>query len=934
MRLYQEQTAYIIFNDRFYRSVTRRCEQITAVGNKIDTTAKTVSITAHATGRGTTLTILTSNERGLSSGEVAARQQRFGANSLPRSTPPGILHTFVHQFLNPLIYILLLAAAVSLLLEEFSDALFILAVLLINAVIGSVQEFSAQRAALALQQLVTTHAMVLRGGESYQVASEELVPGDIVLLESGSKVPADLRLLSEYDLNIDESLLTGESLPVEKEAAVTLEEQTPLADRFNMAFAGTMVGRGRGRGVVTATGANTEIGALASAVGRPPTKPPLLRRMERFTFKIGIFVAVAVVLLAAIGISRGTPLEDIFLLAVALAVSAIPEGLPVALTVALAIGMNRMAKRNVVVRRLMAVESLGSCTFIASDKTGTLTVNELTARRILLPGQPAWQVSGEGMVPEGAITPPKGSAGAPLQPLINRLALAATLDNEAFLGLRDGEWTHHGDAVDVALLVMAHKAGLVQAEVLTKREELAEIPFESEHRFSASLNLIEGRPAISTKGALEALLPMCTTMATAEGDLPIDCAVLEAQAIELASQGYRILAIAAGECQPISDEPFAIHHLQGLTLLGIVGMIDPLRPTAAAAIDSCRSAGIEVSMVTGDHPVTALAIARELGLANSPQQVVTGPELYQAEQQSIEAVDQLTRETRVFARVEPQQKLAIIESLARNGHYVAVTGDGANDAPALRAAHVGVAMGRSGTDVARETADIIITDDDFSSITNGIEEGRIAYANVRKVIFLLISTGAAELVLFALSLIAGLPIPLLAVQLLWLNLVTNGIQDVALAFEPGEGHELNRPPRSPQESIFNRLMIERVVISAVVIGSVAFFTFQWLLLAGYSVDQARNGTLLLMVLFENVHVFNSRSESLSCFRHNPLRNKLLLFGTAAAQLIHIGAMYTPGLNSVLGIEPVSPGHWLQLLLLATSVLLAMELHKLYLNRHR
>ncbi len=365
--------------------------------------------------------------------------------------------------------------------------------------------------------------------------------------------------------------------------------------------------------------------------------------------------------------------------------------------------------------------------------------------------------------------------------------------------------------------------------------------------------------------------------------------------------------------------------MHGLTLIGLVGMNDPLRTEAKAAIADCRKAGIEVAMITGDHPVTALAIARELDLATDTEQIITGPELKQATEKG--DLDRITREVRVFARVEPQQKLGIVQSLQRNGHFVAVSGDGANDAPALRAAHVGVAMGESGTDVARETADLILTDDNFASIVAGVEEGRVAYANVRKVIFLLISTGMAELVLFTLALLTGFPLPLLAVQLLWLNLVTNGIQDVALAFEPAEGDELLRPPRSPRDPIFDRLMVERVVISALVVGTVAFFLFQWLLGRGYSVDEARNGTLLLMVLFENIHVFNCRSETRSAFRHNPLSNPILLFGTVAAQLIHIGAMYTPWVKDVLNIHPVSPQHWLELLGLAFSVLVAMELHK-------
>ena len=418
---------------------------------------------------------------------------------------------------------------------------------------------------------------------------------------------------------------------------------------------------------------------------------------------------------------------------------------------------------------------------------------------------------------------------------------------------------------------------------------------------------------------------MCGTMAVPGGQIKLDRSLLEEQSVRLASQGYRVIALAAGEIQLGEQEVFSGEDLKDLTLLGLVGMIDPLRSEAKAAVAACRGAGIEVGMVTGDHPATAFAIAGELELANNPGQVVTGQELRKAADAA--AMDALTHEARVFARVEPQQKLDIVRSLQRNGHFVAVSGDGANDAPALRAAQVGVAMGKSGTDVARETAELIVTDDNFASIVAGVEEGRIAYANVRKVIFLLISTGVSELVLFTLALLTGLPLPLLAVQLLWLNLVTNGIQDVALAFEPGEGGELGRPPRPPREPIFNRLMVERVVLSALVIGAVAFLLFQSLLGSGYTVDEARNGTLLLMVLFENIHVFNCRSETRSAFRHNPLRNPLLLFGTAAAQLVHIGAMYTPGIKDVLRVQPVSPQHWLELLGLALTVLVAMELHK-------
>ncbi len=880
----------------------------------------------HASSSDKILAGYQTSKHGLTHAEASTRLEQYGRNSLPETKPPGIGTVFLSQFASPLIYVLIVAALLSVAIEEWSDAGFIAAVLMINSVIGTIQEFSAQRAAAALRSLVSTRCTVLREADSYEIDAEDLVPGDIILLESGDKIPADIRLLASHDLEVDESLLTGESIAVLKDADLVLEAETTLGDRRNMLFAGSLVERGRGRGVVVGTALATELGHIAESVlARPPTKAPLLIRMESFTQRVAIIVAVAAMMMAAVALSRGMPLTEIFLLAVALAVSAIPEGLPVALTVALAIGMRRMAQRNVIIRKLVAVESLGSCTCIATDKTGTLTVNQLTARSIALPASEAWNVTGSGVEPEGDIVTPQGSLTKDETTQLERLSQVAVLANEGFLSHRGKGWTHHGDAVDTALLVMAHKAGITRAETVNACPEIATIPFESERLFSASLNEVSGKQYAFVKGALERLLPMCSSMTSLRGDKVINSQVLEGQAHELASQGYRVIALVTGEIKLAAGEVFSEEHLSGLTFVGLIGLIDPLRKEAKAAIAACQKAGIKVAMITGDHPVTALAIARELNLANRVDQIVTGPELKRLTESG--NPDRLIREANVFARVEPQQKLSIVQSLQRNGHFVAVSGDGANDAPALRAAHVGIAMGKSGTDVARETADLIITDDNFSSIVAGVEEGRIAYSNVRKVIFLLISTGMAELVLFTLALLSGLPLPLLAVHLLWLNLVTNGIQDVALAFEPAEGHELSHPPRSPKDPIFNRLMVERVIISALVVGTVSFFLFQLLLDRGYSVDEARNGTLLLMVLFENIHVFNCRSETRSVFRHNPLLNPILLVGTVAAQLIHIGAMYTPWISDVLHIQPVSPQHWLELLGFALSVLVVMELHK-------
>ncbi|NOR82213.1 MAG: HAD-IC family P-type ATPase, partial [Ardenticatenales bacterium] len=702
------------------------------------------------------LTALRSSHHGLSRLEAATRLEQYGRNALPRAHPPGIALVFLHQFISPLIYVLVAAALFSLAIHEWSDAGFIGAVLLVNAIIGTIQEYSAQRAAGALQQLVTSNSRVLREGDTHEINAEELVPGDIVLLESGERIPADLRLLDCHDLEVDESLLTGESVAVMKDSDKILTGDNALGDRINMAFAGTMVNRGRGLGVVVGTALVTELGRIAEAVlYKRAAKAPLLVRMEKFTQWVAILVGVAALLMAGVMLMRGMPLGEIFLFAVALAVSAIPEGLPVALTVALAIGMRRMARRNVIVRRLVAVEALGSCTFIATDKTGTLTVNQLTVRRIAFPGREVWEVTGESAEPEGTIVTSRGTPSPEEETLLQPLCRAAVLANEGFLGHRDHGWAHHGDAVDVALLVMAHKAGIIKAETANAFPEIASIPFESERLFSASLNEVNGAQYAFVKGALERLLPMCSTMSAPGQAVKLDPSLLEEQAHSMAGKGYRIIALAAGEIVLGPQEVFSEEHLKELTLIGLVGMIDPLRAEAKTAVMDCRKAGVEVAMITGDHPATSLAIARELELANSPEQVVTGPELRQAVDNV--AMDRLTRRARVFARVEPQQKLDIVQSLQRNGHFVAVSGDGANDAPAMHVAQVGVAMGKSGTDVARETADLILTDDNFASIVAGIEEGRIAYANVRKVIFLLISTGAAEIVLFTLALLTGLP---------------------------------------------------------------------------------------------------------------------------------------------------------------------------------
>ncbi|WP_182865356.1 cation-translocating P-type ATPase [Rhodopirellula sp. JC639] len=863
---------------------------------------------------------------GLSETEAAARLVEYGRNDLPRRPPTPLWAIILRQFRSPLIYILALAALVSVALGDVKDAAFIAGVLVLNAVIGSFQEWKAEQSSQALKKLLQIRASVHRDGDVREVPAEEVVPGDIVWMESGNRVPADIRLVSAHGLESDESLLTGESLPVAKDPDWIGGEATPVADRMNMVFAGSVITRGRAKGLVVATGMATGVGQLAMDVmGESGGRPPLLERMERFTRVIAVAVLVAATVIGALGVVLGGySATTMFMFAVALAVSAIPEGLPVAMTVALAIATTRMAGRGLIVRRLTAVEGLGSCTLIATDKTGTLTCNELTVRQVCLPDGETFEVTGEGFRPVGEIL----KDGKPLQPgcheQLGWLARAGILCNEADLHQRNGSWTWHGDAVDVAFLSFAHKLGWNHESTLDSHPQVNQIPFEPEYQFAASFNRVDGGVGVFIKGAPERVLAMCSEASC--GEFAPDR--WDQTAIGMAARGYRVLALADQRLdQPIGSDQVPSPPSE-LRFLGFVGMIDPLRSGVKDAVRSCARAGVSVAMITGDHRVTALAIARDLGLADDENQVITGGAL---QEKTAAELPEIIRHIRVFARVAPRQKLEIVNAARRAGHFVAVTGDGVNDAPALQAANVGVAMGKSGTDVAREAGELVISDDNFATIIAGIEEGRVAYDNIRKVIYLLISTGAAELVLMALAVGTGTPyLPLMPVQILWLNLVTNGIQDVALAFEPNEGGVLSRHPRSPKERIFNRLMIERTAIAAVTMGVIGFGTFRWFLpdaATEADVAAARNTLLLLMVLFENVHIGNCRSETKSALVMSPLRSPILLAGAITAFCIHLAAMHTPLGRYVLGAQPIDANQWGILILLSLTILPVMELHK-------
>lgn len=860
----------------------------------------------------------TSTEQGLSREEHAQRQKEYGKNQLPSKKPVSVFIIFLRQFRNPLIYVLLLAGVVSIAIGEYTDAYFIIGILMLNATIGTVQEWSAEKNAASLQKLLVITAHLKREGHITDVDATELVPGDVVILESGLRVPADIRLVETHKLKVDESLLTGESKEINKEAHQIIEEGVPLGDRKNMVFAGSTVITGRGLGVVTNTGGETELGEIAHVLSTTESeKPPLLIRIERFARQISYFTLIAISILALIAYFKGMEVNEIFFFAVALAVSAIPEGLPVAITVALSIATRRMAKRNVIVRSLNAVEALGSITHIASDKTGTLTVNKQTIKKIVLYSRDTYVVTGEGFNGDGEIELTV-SANHSEENILEKLIIASTLANESTLEKDHEDWKFSGDAMDIGFLALAYKFGLEPENIRSKYPLKEIVPYESENKFSAAFFETDNSRQLAVKGAPDLILPYCS-------NLP-GRAAIEHELDQLITEGFRVLAVAGATDLPqdLNGETLIKGQLPELHLFGLVGFIDPLRPKVKDSIKKVQEAGVNVSVVTGDHPKTAFGIGKELGIAEFEEDMRTGVQLQEEADGGVSV--KLYSETRIYARVSPLQKHEIVNGLNREGAFVAVTGDGVNDVPALKSAHVGVVMG-SGTDLAKETASIIITNDDFRTIEAGIEEGRFAYDNIRKVTYLLISTGAAEIVLFMLSLLANLPIPLMAVQLLWLNLVTNGVQDKALAFEGGEHDVMKRPPRNPKEGIFNRLMVEQVGISGAWIGLVGFGVWYYLISIGTPEKEARNILLFLMVLFENVHVFNCRSERKSTFRVALSRNKLLIAAVIVAQGIHLASMYIPVMEDILEVQPISLTLWLQLAALALSVLGVMEIYK-------
>ena len=834
-----------------------------------------------------TLSDVNTTPNGLTTQEILVRQKHFGKNILPQGKQTTLFQIFLQQFTNPIIYVLIAAAITSFAIKEFRDAGFIVAVLLINAIIGTYQEYEANKSMQALKKMIKTYVFALRDEKKIEVPSEDVTVGDILFFESGVKVPADVRLIQSKDLFANESLLTGESIDVNKDAKyISSDEDEPVANRKNMLYAGSLITKGRATGVVTAIATQTEVGKISELLATSDVaKPPLIIRMEKFSFNILKFLATVIVILIFIGIYQGVGVKEIFFFTVALAVSATPEGLPIAITIALSAASTKMSKRNVIVRKLSAIEGLGSCTLIASDKTGTMTENRLSVENF---------IALFGNTPD------------------NKALLCAMLCNEATLLQKNNTLEITGDQVDVALMRYVLHVNNKIFEKYHRITPLQEIPYEPENSYSAVKCIVETDTFDFIKGAPEIILEKSSLTQLKKDEVT-------QQINEWASKGFRNIALAY---QQSTNNTIA---KSDYTYLGFVTIIDPLRDGVQEAVKIAQGAGINVVMVTGDHPNTAYFISKELGIAIDKEEVIEGLALTHAQENG--NVQEIITSKRVFARVSPEQKQLIVNAFQNRGEFVAVTGDGVNDAPALKSANIGISMGKSGTDVARESSDLILTDDFFGSIISGIEEGRIAYDNIRKVIYLLISTGFAEIVLVFLSILFFLPIPLLPVQILWLNLVTNGIQHVALALEKGEPDVLLRKPRSPKEAIFNKPMISRVLIAGLYMGITAFSLFYILLNAGYTVDMARNITLLLMVLFENAHVFNSRSENHFLFKMNYSKNKFLWVSVLGAFSIHLFSMHNSFMQSVLKLEPVDSSLWIISFLIALLLIVVMESEK-------
>lgn len=880
------------------------------------------SLAWHAQSIDVVLGMFATTTSGLTADEAALRLDSYGPNELQAFERTSAWHTLAAQFKNVLILILLGATLISGVLGHGLEAVVIAVIVVFAVLLGFVQEYRAERALEALRKMAAPLAHVLRDGVERSIPSREVVPGDVVILRAGDRVPADCRITAAVNLAIDEAALTGESVAISKTTAELPADRLAIGDRRNMAYAGTVVTYGRGQAVVVATGMSTEFGRISGLVQTVEAgRTPLQENLDTLGRMLGKAALVVVALIVALGLWRGLPLLDMLIFGIALAVAVVPEALPAVVTISLAIGVRRMVKRNALVRRLPVVETLGSTSVICSDKTGTLTKNEMTVRKVFVGGR-LLTVSGAGYEPVGAFS--DSERGITPDPATLELLRAGALASDARLRRENDRWQIEGDPTEAALVVVAAKAGLDQLTLESKTPRTAEIPFSSERRRMTTLHDAAGSSVAYSKGAADVILDGCTYWMGAAGEAlltPSDRDSLHAIEQRMASEGLRILAIARKNGATLSDAE------QHMTLLGLVGIMDPPRPEARAAVQTCQHAGIRPVMITGDHPVTATTVARELGLLASGR-VVSGHDL---EVMSDEELEHQIRDISVYARVSPADKLRVIAAWQKRREVVAMTGDGVNDAPALKKADVGIAMGITGTDVSKEAASITLLDDNFASIVAAVEEGRIVFANIKKYLAYLLSSNVGEILLMAGAALGGLPLPLTAVQILYVNLATDGLPALALAVDPPDKDLMHRKPRNPRAGIFTRPLLVLLLSGGVWSAIVNISLFAWLLSAGRSVEEAVTLTFISLVLIQFFKAYNYRSDRLSVFQR-PFANHWLNLAVLWELVLLALILYVPFLQRPFGTFSLGTGDWILVVAMALTIVPVLEAVK-WMERH-